>query len=198
MNAEPRTEFLTVRNTVRERILEIAAQVVVGLHRHDVRAVGEQHHIVGDLQVMGACVDAGGEEPDRPQPPRIGGVENRHTVAEHVADVDVTAVDHHLHAVRPSALIAVRQMTNAPADAYAVSLPFLKLCGFALGGWQLAKSAAIAERKLAEGGADKQFFAGKIASARFYADHILPQTLALARVVAKGSGSVVETDAELI
>jgi hypothetical protein len=92
----------------------------------------------------------------------------------------------------------LQAMMNAPADAYAVSIPFLKLCGFALGGWLLAKSAAIAERKLAAGDADKQFLAGKIASARFYADHVLPQTLAFARVVEKGAGSVVETDAELI
>jgi hypothetical protein len=89
-------------------------------------------------------------------------------------------------------------MAGAPADAYAVSIPFLKLCGFALGGWLLAKSAAIAERKLAGGAADRQFLEGKIASARFYADHILPQTLALARVVEGGAGSVIETDAELI
>lgn len=109
-----------------------------------------------------------------------------------------TAAIEALAATRRSAGIVLKQMTSAPADAYAVSIPFLKLCGFALGGWLLAKSAAIAERKLAEGGADRQFLAGKIASARFYADHILPQTLALARVVEKGAGSVIETDAELI
>jgi alkylation response protein AidB-like acyl-CoA dehydrogenase len=109
-----------------------------------------------------------------------------------------TAALEALAATRRSAGIVLKAMMSAPADAYAVSLPFLKLCGFALGGWLLAKSAAIAERKLAEGGADRQFFAGKIASARFYADHILPQTLALARVVEKGAGSVIETDAELI
>jgi 3-(methylsulfanyl)propanoyl-CoA dehydrogenase len=109
-----------------------------------------------------------------------------------------TAAIEALAATRRSAGIVLKAMMSAPADAYAVSLPFLKLCGFALGGWLLAKSAAIAERKLADGGADRQFFAGKIASARFYADHILPQTLALARVVEKGAGSVIETDAELI
>lgn len=103
-----------------------------------------------------------------------------------------------LAATRRSAGIVLKAMMSAPADAYAVSIPFLKLCGFALGGWLQAKSAAIAERKLAAGDADKQFLAGKIASARFYADHILPQTLALARVVEKGAGSVIETDAELI
>jgi len=92
----------------------------------------------------------------------------------------------------------LKSMMNSPADAYAVSIPFLKLCGFSLGGWLLAKSAAIAERKLASGTADRQFLEGKIASARFYSDHILPQTLALARVVEGGAGSVIETDAELI
>jgi len=109
-----------------------------------------------------------------------------------------TAAIEALAATRRSGASVLKAMMNAPADAYAVSIPFLKLCGFALGGWLLAKSAAIAERKLAAGDADKQFLAGKIASARFYADHILPQTLALARIVEKGAGSVVETDAELI
>jgi acyl-CoA dehydrogenase len=103
-----------------------------------------------------------------------------------------------LAATGRAAAIVLKAMTSAPADAYAVSIPFLKLCGFALGGWLQAKSAAIAERKLAAGGADRQFLVGKIASARFYSEHILPQTLALARVVEQGSGSVVETDAELI
>jgi hypothetical protein len=116
---------------------------------------------------------------------------------ESVLDAKAAAIEA-LAATRHCAGIVLKAMTNGPADAYAVSIPFLKLCGFALGGWLLAKSAAIAESKLAAGGADKQFLSGKIASARFYADHILPQTLALARVVEKGAGSVVETDAELI
>jgi acyl-CoA dehydrogenase len=103
-----------------------------------------------------------------------------------------------LATTRRAAATVLKSMTSAPADAYAVSIPFLKLCGFALGGWLLAKSAAIAERKLAAGANDRKFREGKIASARFYAEHILPQTLALARVVEGGSGSVVETDAELI
>lgn len=103
-----------------------------------------------------------------------------------------------LTATRRAAGSVLKSMMSSPADAYAVSIPFLKLCGFTLGGWLLAKSAAIAERKLAGGAADRLFLEGKIASARFYADHILPQTLALARVVEVGAGSVVETDAELI
>jgi len=53
---------------------------------------------------------------DRLQLARIGGVENRHAVAEHVADVNVFAVDHHLHTVRPAALVAVRDVLDAVPD----------------------------------------------------------------------------------
>ena len=109
-----------------------------------------------------------------------------------------TAALEALATTRRAAGTVLKSMMSAPADAYAVSVPFLKLCGFALGGWLLAKSAAIAERKLAAGTSDRKFLEGKIASARFYAEHILPQTLALARVVEAGSGSVVDTDADLI
>ena len=109
-----------------------------------------------------------------------------------------TAALEALATTRRAAGTVLKSMMSAPADAYAVSIPFLKLCGFALGGWLLAKSAAIAERKLAAGTSDRKFLEGKIASARFYAEHILPQTLALARVVEAGSGSVIETDADLI
>jgi alkylation response protein AidB-like acyl-CoA dehydrogenase len=124
-------------------------------------------------------------------------LEEIQTQDANVAAAQAAAIEA-LATTRRAAVVVLQAMMNAPADAYAVSIPFLKLCGFSLGGWLLAKSAAIAERKLAAGGADRQFLAGKIASARFYADHILPQTLALARVVEKGSDSVIETDAELI
>ena len=109
-----------------------------------------------------------------------------------------TAAIEALAATRRAGGTVLKSMTNAPADAYAVSIPFLKLCGFTLGGWLLAKSAAIAERKLGASGSDRKFLQGKIASARFYADHILPQTLALARVVEVGAASVIDTDADLI
>jgi acyl-CoA dehydrogenase len=103
-----------------------------------------------------------------------------------------------LATTRRAAASVLKSMMSAPADAYAVSVPFLKLCGFTLGGWLQAKSAAIAERKLAGGTSDRQFLEGKIASARFYADHVLPQTLALARVVDIGARSVVDANADLI
>jgi alkylation response protein AidB-like acyl-CoA dehydrogenase len=85
-----------------------------------------------------------------------------------------------------------------PARAYAVSVPYLHLCGRVLGGALMARSAAIAARRLAEGAPDAKFYRGKLQSARFYAEHLLPESLSLARTVKSGGASVVESDSELI
>ena len=49
VNAQARTKLLTVGDAVDERVLEIAAHVVVGLHRHDVGTIGEQQQVFGNL-----------------------------------------------------------------------------------------------------------------------------------------------------
>ena len=108
------------------------------------------------------------------------------------------AVAEAVASLREATATILEAMSNSPDRAYAVSVPYLKLCGYVMGGWLLAKSADIAARKLAAGDADRDFLAGKIASARFYAEQVLPQALGLARVVTGGAGSVVEVDAALI
>ncbi|MGA0734071.1 MAG: acyl-CoA dehydrogenase [Steroidobacteraceae bacterium] len=87
---------------------------------------------------------------------------------------------------------------QGPERALAVSVPALRLAGYVIGGWLLTKSAAIAARKLGESGADSDFLRGKLASARFYAGHVLPQAHALSRVVATGATSVLEVDAAVV
>jgi 3-(methylthio)propanoyl-CoA dehydrogenase len=109
-----------------------------------------------------------------------------------------TAASEAIAALRGATATIVKFMSSEPANAYAVSVPFLKLSGFALGGWLLAKSAALAESKIAGGDTDKPFLNGKIASARFYAEHVLPQALAFARVVEAGAESVVKTNPDLL
>jgi len=42
VNAEARAEFLAVGNTIGQRILEITANVIVGLHGDNIRPIGEQ------------------------------------------------------------------------------------------------------------------------------------------------------------
>ena len=70
---------------------------------------------------------------------------------------------------------------SAKADlvnALAGSVPFLRLAGTALGGWLLARSALVAQGKLATRDGDPAFLEAKVITARFYAEVILPPALA--------------------
>ena len=78
----------------------------------------------------------------------------------------------------------------------AVSVPYLKLCGYVIAGWLMARAADLAAAKA--GGPEQEFYAAKLRSAAFYAAQVLPTALSLARVVESGGASVVETDAALI
>ena len=75
-----------------------------------------------------------------------------------------------------------------PRGTFAGAVPFLKLMGIVAGGWQMARAALAAEKKLASG--DKPFLEAKIATARFYGDHVLVQASALRDTVVKGSATV--------
>jgi len=83
-----------------------------------------------------------------------------------------------------------------PDRAMAVAVPYLKLCGYVAGGWLMAKSSAIAGKH--KDGADREFYSAKLRTALFYAEQVLPVTIGLARIVANGADSVVETDAALV
>jgi acyl-CoA dehydrogenase len=74
--------------------------------------------------------------------------------------------------------------------AYAASVPYLKLWGVTAGGWQMARAALAAAKRLAEGAGDAGFLRAKIATARFYADYFLPQAFALQHAVVSAGDSV--------
>ena len=70
------------------------------------------------------------------------------------------------------------------------AVPLLKLFGIVSGGWQLLRSASIAQQRLAApggAGADSGFHRAKIATARFYADHVLSQAAGLAHSIVHGA-----------
>jgi hypothetical protein len=61
------------------------------------------------------------------------------------------------------------------------------MMGVTLGGWLLAKQALVAARQLAAGEGDPAFLKAKIATARFFAEQILPQVGALSGPVTRGA-----------
>ncbi len=108
---------------------------------------------------------------------------------------------------RAAAVAAVAQLHTAtqallqvlasrPDAGMAVAVPYLRLCGYVIGGWLMVKSAAIAAAKL--DGADRDFYAAKLRTAAFYAAQVLPNAAALSQVVTSGGPSVIDTDAALI
>jgi len=83
-----------------------------------------------------------------------------------------------------------------PDEGMAVSVPYLKLCGYVIAGWLMARAAELAAARVE--GPEHEFYAAKLRTAAFYAAQVLPTAVALARVVEAGGASVIETDATLI
>jgi hypothetical protein len=62
--------------------------------------------------------------------------------------------------------------------------------GIVAGGWQMARAALVAEKKSNEPGSDRAFYEAKIATAHFFADHILVQAPGLRNTVVNGAAGV--------
>jgi 3-(methylsulfanyl)propanoyl-CoA dehydrogenase len=74
----------------------------------------------------------------------------------------------------------------------AIAFNFLMLVGIVAGGWQMARAALVATRKLAAKDGNASFLRAKLATAHFYSDHILPRAHAHAAAVQAGSASIME------
>jgi alkylation response protein AidB-like acyl-CoA dehydrogenase len=83
---------------------------------------------------------------------------------------------------------------SAPAAAYAVSVPFLKLCGQVFSTTLLVHGALIA----AADATDHDFSAAKLQTMQFHLRHCLPLAQALAQVVQNGGDCVASARTELI
>ena len=83
----------------------------------------------------------------------------------------------------------VAHIKSDPNAAFAGSVPYLMLGGNLMAGWQLARSLLIAEA-LSAAGQDTAFMQAKIATARFYAEHILNKAPAVRDSIVEGAGSV--------
>ncbi|MDE2275679.1 MAG: acyl-CoA dehydrogenase, partial [Burkholderiales bacterium] len=81
------------------------------------------------------------------------------------------------------------QTQAQPNAVFAGSVPYLMLAGTTVAGWQMARALMAAEDRLAEG-VDTEFMAAKIATARFYGDHILNQVPALRDSIVEGAEAV--------
>ncbi len=84
-------------------------------------------------------------------------------------------------------------VANTKSDIKAVfagSVTYLKMAGITLCGWQMVRAAQAASKHLATGAQDKDFYSAKIATARFYCDHLLPQAIAMRTTICEGYAGV--------
>ncbi len=79
-----------------------------------------------------------------------------------------------------------------PNAVFAGSVPYLMMAGTVVAGWQMARALMAAEDRLAEGkdGLDADFMRAKIATAHFYADHILNKAPGLRDSIVEGADAV--------
>jgi hypothetical protein len=90
------------------------------------------------------------------------------------------------------AYIVLNAKTEIKA-VYAGSFAYLRLCGLVLGAWQMAR-ALLAAQELRAG--DPHFYEAKIATARFFAENLLPQAQALATSILESGQSTNALTAE--
>lgn len=94
-----------------------------------------------------------------------------------------------VRALRDSARVILEGSAQDENLAGAAAFNFLMLLGTVGGGWQMARSALIAARGSSPA-ASPRFLRTKLATARVYADQILPRAQAYAQAVAAGSASI--------
>ena len=85
--------------------------------------------------------------------------------------------------------IVAETRTN-PNAAFAGSVPYLMLAGNVMAGWQMARALIAAETALDAGDRDRAFLEAKVATARFYAEHLLGKAAGLRDSIVEGADSV--------
>ncbi len=110
-----------------------------------------------------------------------------------LGDEGARAVHKRLVAARQAFLDVVDfiagQGQASPNAVYAGSVPYLMLAGNLIAGWQMAR-AYLAAHALAGQGDDVAFMQAKMATARFYADHLLAKAPGQRDSIVEGADSV--------
>lgn len=97
---------------------------------------------------------------------------------------------HIKHLQNASLWIGQAGLSN-PNDSASGATDYLRMFALTVFAFVWAKQAAIAQKKLAEGG-DKEFYEAKIASARFFMQKMLPVSVGLLATITTGGKSVME------
>ncbi|MFM0247104.1 acyl-CoA dehydrogenase C-terminal domain-containing protein [Paraburkholderia sediminicola] len=110
----------------------------------------------------------------------------------HSADTQVasigTALATGVQALEDATAWMLHALATQPDAALAGSVDYLMLTGYVCGGWQMARAALAASRKIAAN-EDPDFHRAKLVTASFYADKVLPKANALLDAIRSGASS---------
>jgi hypothetical protein len=102
------------------------------------------------------------------------------------------AMHKHLSAARKAFVDVVDfvagQTKASPNAVFAGSVPYLMLAGNVMAGWQMARALIVAE----DSKDDAAFMAAKVATSRFYAEHILSRIPGIRDSIVEGHASINE------
>ncbi len=82
-----------------------------------------------------------------------------------------------------------------PQAAAAGAVPFLKLTGVAAGAWLMGRATLAAAGRVNE--ADADFYRAKLITARYFAEHVVPEAACYREAILNGAGSVLALDETL-
>ena len=122
---------------------------------------------------------------------QIAGTEDELARLDHVA---ARAMVKRLRAARQSFEQVVDFIASAskanPNAVFAGSVPYLLLAGNTVAGWQMARALIVALDQMQRGVGDASFLRAKVATAHFYADHVLSKVPGMRDAVVEGADSV--------
>ncbi len=90
----------------------------------------------------------------------------------------------------------VRSIGSDIRASFSGAVPYLRLAGTVLGGWQLARSALAAEAAIAAGSSDASFLRAKVATARFFGEHLLSQAPSVGTAILSGGAGALALGAD--
>ena len=99
-----------------------------------------------------------------------------------------TALATGVQALEDATAWMLHALATQPDAALAGSVDYLMLTGYVCGGWQMARAALAASRKIAAN-EDPDFHRAKLVTASFYADKVLPKANALLDAIRSGASS---------
>jgi len=149
-----------------------------------------------DADLLGGGAAPGDSEAGSPRP--SASMLARDKALRAAPDCIATQLDRAAASIDHSVAWILSQARANIHGVFAGSVNFLKLFGLACSGWQLARSALAAIQLLGEARGDPEFLRAKIICAKFHADHLLPQTQALAHAITQGADAVMGLEVEAL